>query len=153
MKIIFQDIDYVLNSHKFEISRDIKNEPYIPYYSEIDPDCISRLNKILSIDTEIKIVISSDWRSDLSLMEFKKLFSHFNINPDRVIDKTSSNVNKKKSIELWIKENNPSNFIILDDDRIFGMEEPLYNNFYKVKSSALDDNDVEQITKIINDWK
>ena len=153
MKVIFQDIDYVLNSHRFEIERDLNsNEPFVPLYSEIDPQCMVRLKKILESNNNIKIVISSDRRSNFSLAEFKKLFEHFNISASKIIGTTSSDIKKQNSIELWIKKNNPSNFLILDDDNLFDLSHPLHKHFYKVKSSSLDDNDVMKIKEIIAQW-
>lgn len=146
MNIIFLDIDGILNSHKFEIERDINStEAYIPYYSDIDPKRIKLLQKILNKFPNIKIVISSSWRDSLSVKEFKNLFSHFGINSKYIIDKTSDNMNKQDSIKKWIKENNVNKFIILDDDNLFSLNDKLFNHFYKIKSSSIDEVDVKKI--------
>lgn len=52
MKVLFLDIDGVLNGHE--------KHPDSPY-TTIRPDCIQRLNRVVA-QTECKIVISSAWR-------------------------------------------------------------------------------------------
>lgn len=153
MHIIFLDIDGVLNSHKFEIERDLNStEAYIPYYSDIDPKRIKLLQKIINKFPNIKIVISSSWRDSLSVKEFKKLFSHFGINSKYIIDKTCDNMNKQDSIKKWIEENKVNKFIILDDENLFPINDELFNQFYKIKSSSIDEIDVKKIINKIKEW-
>ena len=149
MKILFLDIDFVLNSHKFEIQRDIKGEAYTPYYSEIDPQCISVLNQVLEQRPSLKIVISSSRRDSLSLEEFKKLFSHFGVKEEKIIDTTSSGVKKETSIEQWIKENSPSSFVVLDDDYLFDKDHKFHKNFYRVSTIGLTPKDIPEILNLI----
>ena len=150
MKILFLDIDYVLNSHKFEIQRSIKGEPYEPYFSDIDPRCTNLLNHILKKEKDLKIVISSSWRDSLTLKEFQDLFSRFNVSKDKIIGTTSSEVDKPESIEIWVRENNPKKFVILDDDFLFDKSHKLYNNFYRVSTKSLQEEDIPQIIEILN---
>ena len=62
MKIIFLDIDGVLNHDQWYVSKE-----YQAIYQnednelDIDPKCAERINKICE-QTDAKIVISSDWR-------------------------------------------------------------------------------------------
>ena len=149
LKILFLDIDFVLNSHKFEIQRDVKGGPYTPYYSDIDPKCITLLNEILTKRPNLKIVISSSWRADLSLTEFKKMFSHFGVDQEKIIDTTSSDMEKSKSIEKWVKDYSPLASIILDDDFLFEKDHPLYPNFYRVSTTGLTKKDLPEILKLI----
>ena len=37
IKVIFLDIDNVLNSHKFSLQESESGRPYLPYLSELDP--------------------------------------------------------------------------------------------------------------------
>ena len=50
MKVIFLDIDGVLNQHRFQKGAAL-----------IDPGCVARLNKIIS-ETDARIVVHSAWR-------------------------------------------------------------------------------------------
>lgn len=64
MKIIFLDIDGVLNHEDFYRERFEKryDDGAIEHpYSEIDPKTVQRLNKIIE-ETGANIVISSTWR-------------------------------------------------------------------------------------------
>lgn len=149
MDVLFLDIDYVLNSDQYERLQFAQNKPFVPYYSEIDPRCISLLNQVLEALPSLKIVISSSWRDSLSLAEFQKLFTHFNLNRE-IIDTTSSDMTKADSIRLWVKENKPKKFIILDDDSLFDLKDSLYKNFYKVSTASLQPSDVD---KIVNQFK
>ena len=73
-KIVFLDIDGVLNSEEWAnkcfnklVSDDICN-------SDIDPDAVNRLIKFLD-DTNVKIVLSSSWRSlnvQSTILEFQR---------------------------------------------------------------------------------
>lgn len=58
MKVLFLDIDGVLNSDTFYINRP-KETKQLPYpLSEFDPACVERLNRIFS-ETKARLVISS----------------------------------------------------------------------------------------------
>lgn len=66
MKIIFLDIDGVLNSEKFYEKRHRCHEKGIPFavnwpFSDIDPDSVDILNKVIKA-TNARIVMSSTWR-------------------------------------------------------------------------------------------
>lgn len=76
MKVIFLDIDGVLNSQDWYIYRrdnvamDSVNAQY-PFY-EFDPRAVERLNRIIE-KTEAKIVVSSSWRSGETVESLQKL--------------------------------------------------------------------------------
>ena len=81
MKIIFLDIDGVLNSEKWYIERFDKNlYPNLENYPlcEFDPLAIEQLN-LLTDKTNAKIVISSTWRMGRTIDELKKLFEEVGI--------------------------------------------------------------------------
>lgn len=85
MKIIFLDIDGVLNSQDWYIYRrdnvemDSINTQY-PFY-EFDPRSVERLNRIIT-ETEAKIVVSSSWRSGETVESLQKLFNLVGIKGD-----------------------------------------------------------------------
>lgn len=153
MNIIFLDIDGVLNSHKFEMERDLNSqESYVPFYSDIDISKVVLLKQILENSKNTKIVISSSWRDSLSLKEFKSLFFHFGLDKHLIIDKTSDEVDKPESIRKWLSNNKIKDFIILDDDNLFPINDELYQKFYKVKSSSIDLQDVKNVLNITKKW-
>lgn len=116
-KILFLDIDGVLNSDRYNRSLTVEN---FPYGMEIDPAATALLKNFLNSNPEVRIVISSSWRDTLSLEQFNEVFATYGIR-DRIVDMTSSNMGKADSIELWVKTHKPSLFAILDDDILFSL--------------------------------
>jgi hypothetical protein len=82
MKVIFLDIDGVLNSQDWYVYRrdvvemDSVNAQY-PFY-EFDPRAIERLNRIIK-ETDAKIVVSSSWRSGETVESLQRLFDQVGI--------------------------------------------------------------------------
>lgn len=141
-KILFLDIDGVLNSDRFHRTIMVYN---FPHGMEIDPKAIALLKSFLDTYQEIKIVISSSWRDTLSINQFNELFATHGIQ-DRVIDLTNSDMEKVKSIELWINENNPSHFVIIDDDQLFDLLHRMHR--FQIKTSmglGLQESHIEAI--------
>jgi hypothetical protein len=78
MKIIFLDIDGVLNSQDWYIFRRENvamdaTEAQYPFY-EFDPRAVARLNRIIE-ETSAKIVVSSSWRSGQTVETLQKLLN------------------------------------------------------------------------------
>lgn len=149
-KLLFLDIDFVLNSHRWDLQRSAANHPYIPYYSEIDPSCLILLEEILKLEPQVDVVISSSWRDDLSLQQFKDLFSQFNFPVHKIIAVTEPLIDKAKAIENYLKTNPCTSFVILDDDFLFPMDHPYFKNFYKVTKAGLRKEDIAPVLKILN---
>jgi hypothetical protein len=123
MKILFLDIDGVLNSHQSAI-----------YYNRIghdnggNPDhfcpiALSNLHSILEEFPDLKLVISSTWRLGETLESMQqKLFALGSIPPQRVISMTpvlrDPRVARGVEIEAWLKVygNSVSRYVIVDDD-------------------------------------
>jgi hypothetical protein len=82
MKVIFLDIDGVLNSQDWYVYRrdavemDSVNAQY-PFY-EFDPRAVERLNRIIK-ETDSKIVVSSSWRSGETVESLQRLFDQVGI--------------------------------------------------------------------------
>lgn len=131
MRILFLDIDGVLNSNDFYVQRQelIKAGTYNVEYplSEFDPKCMKLLDDFCG-ENDIKIVISSTWRHGKSVEELQKLFNHFGDNFE-IIGKTPSlrhdAVVRGNEILWWMKQNEEliqnyycdfNNYVILDDD-------------------------------------
>lgn len=87
MKIIFLDIDGVLNSEEWMRSRSSSDtDGRYPFY-EFCPVLVSNLNYITN-STDAKIVVSSTWRLGRSVENLAKLLKDVGVTGE-VIDKTS----------------------------------------------------------------
>ena len=62
MKIIFLDIDGVLNSAEFANRHYEETGKPLFMYDFLDPDAVNRLKEFLDQHTDIRIVLSSSWR-------------------------------------------------------------------------------------------
>ena len=134
MKIIFLDVDGVLNNQLWYRSQEFRQGQSKEQYdlSQFDPRCVELLNSLIA-DTKAKIVVSSSWRIGRTVDELKDLFEKVGIVGD-VIDKTPKlyfsadgydrSVPRGCEIKAWL-ENNKSilgskmskvNYVILDDD-------------------------------------
>jgi hypothetical protein len=114
MKVIFLDIDGVLNSQNFIHSFNGKWELH-----SVDPNAINVLNEIIKA-TNAKIVISSSWRIILDLNEIKDILIE-NGFVGEIIGKTpiirDNNRCRGDEINAYLEANpNIDKFIILDDD-------------------------------------
>ena len=129
MKIIFLDIDGVLNSdlHYQQVDRNLPYEK-----KSFNIQLVNNLNSITD-KTGAKIVLSSTWRKNRSLDDLKELFKRVGITGE-LIDKTpvlefdpvvDMSVPRGCEIQLWINENknllstnilNWKDYVIIDDD-------------------------------------
>lgn len=129
-KIIFLDIDGVLNSQQFVLKsgfEDLKELPSI--ISMISEENVWCLNYIVNNVPDLKFVISSSWRKHHPLEEIKKTLSYFNFDSDLIIGKTPSKPSSPRSYEiyLWLEDNGgeESNlYAVLDDHFVYNTEQP-----------------------------
>lgn len=163
MKIIFLDVDGVLNSEKHYRKRgepDYRWEDEPPYpLSEFDSEAVALLNRIIK-ETDAKIVVSSTWRIGRSVDELKELFKNVGVEGE-IIDKTKilrerrgyERVVRGTEIRRWIEEfedESFENYIIIDDD---GDMLPSQKKDHFVKTSfwfGLTEEDVEKAVSILN---
>jgi len=127
MKIIFLDIDGVLNSDTWEKSKAFKNGEYPS--NSFDPFSVQLLNNIIN-ETQAKVVLTSTWRLKFTLQEMKDIFRRVGIQcqlidftPD--LKKDNDFTLRGNEILKWCKDNrellgtkplNYTDFIILDDN-------------------------------------
>ena len=153
MKIIFLDIDGVLNSEKWYKERfDKKLYPNLEGYPlcEFDPLTIEQLN-LLTDKTNAKIVISSTWRMGRTIDELKKLFEEVGIKGEiigitpHLTFSDGHRVDRGNEIKRWIdlncirwwdkmlsqkeKDITLESYVILDDDHDMLLEQK--DNFIK----------------------
>ncbi|MDE5888687.1 MAG: hypothetical protein K2H20_01565 [Bacilli bacterium] len=115
MKILFLDIDGVLNSWDFVIKR--KYDLVLSFLSyplsEFDPLAVERVNTILN-ETNAKLIISSDWRFTEGLDNIlKKVGLRHPIH-----DITPYGMGKDRGYEIqeWLDEHDDvENYAIIDD--------------------------------------
>lgn len=144
IKVIFLDVDGVLNSHQYyeELERQVKNGQAQDGFDKlIDKDAVLRVKKICD-ETGAKIVISSTWRHgklyDVLLDVFRSCdCEKFIIG--KTLTKLSSEMPRGTEIASWIKNNiiKPSkykNYVILDDDG--DMLEDQMLNFIQTSSES-----------------
>lgn len=126
MKVLFLDIDGVLNHQEFYERRE--NDTYLKSLSypltEFDPLVVERINDILD-KTDSKLVISSSWRFDENLQNiFTKVgFKH------KIFDITPYGMGKCRGAEIkqWLDTHeNVEKYVIIDDDNDMLKEQKKY---------------------------
>lgn len=159
MKVIFLDIDGVLNSEEFFVER-TQNCRYDAYRSagysakmsrnlcSLDSIAIANLNHLIT-QTGAKIVVSSTWRSDDPFLQ--EVFAVVGI--PAYIDITPYTVTRHRGMEInyWLdKHPEVENYVILDDDNDMldkQLEHFVQTDAYK---RGLSLENVEQAIKILN---
>ncbi len=123
MKILFLDVDGVLNSGAFFSSgRRVKSHDYDPR-NQIDPEAVKLLSEIIEA-TGAKIVISSVWRYNHKPGEMQRLLASFGCRCQVVgsTPRSTESHARGKEIDAWLSEGGYSRrdpvetFVILDDD-------------------------------------
>ena len=113
-KLIFLDIDGVLNDHRF-------NEQ--SQSGTMLPECVERLNRILTA-TDARIVLSSAWRYMLigramSVTGFDYLLRTHGVIANRLVGRTCADEEVKErgwQIHEWRKTNNHrGRYVVIDD--------------------------------------
>lgn len=117
MKIVFLDIDGVLNSEPW--LRKDGNGKNFPF-GHLDPTAISLLGDIVGT-TESQIVISSSWRKLFRWQDLAKLLEERGFKyPESIIGQTirmsQRGWQRGYEIDDWVRANHPHKYIILDDD-------------------------------------
>ncbi len=147
MKVIFLDIDGVLNSDEYFDKIDGLNIEGIE--SEIDVNKIKLLKKAVE-ETGAKVVLSSSWRYTRNAQYLKKLLLEHGI----LVDSTPYMENERgKEIKGWLEEHKDTeDFVILDDEIFDSYDEELMKKLVKVSNGngrgfgeGLQQKDVEEI--------
>jgi hypothetical protein len=108
VKVLFLDIDGVLNSATFLSQQDSCHA--------ISSDMVAHINRVIEA-TSCKIVISSTWRLYWPLGELKAILRQRGLR-DVIIDKTPNLGSRDTEILSWLS-NNPhtvTTFAVVDDD-------------------------------------
>lgn len=148
MKILFLDFDGVLNSEQSKVFwRNQKDQEtwecdmskwsggMLEYIAkEYCPIAMSNLEELMRRTPDLKIVVSSSWRTSRTVQELKELF-HSKFISDAIIDKTESFHNiRGEEIQKWLNEHpevTNKDYVIVDDDRTAALKVH-ENNFVRV---------------------
>ena len=136
MKIIFLDIDGVLNSINDKFSQTLETQSHLSLLGE------------LVKKTNAKIVLSSSWRGIPSL---RKLVENKmkEINAEIIGATRSLPGTRGSEIKDWMKDKDIESFVILDDDK--DMDEMTKTNLVLTDSNkGLQKEDIEKALKILN---
>ncbi len=154
IKVIFLDIDGVLNSYDWRLKNREENDGEIKCLDEKPIEILSRIVKV----SGAKIVLSSSWRTkdpnDVYIKILNQKFEKFSIS---ILDSTGRRKNKYPrgwEIRDWIKNNrnkyNIESFVVIDDDSqgIVNHKKTLLP--YYVKTSFKDGLKEEHVDKILH---
>lgn len=162
MKIIFLDVDGVLNSEELCHQWKEKGEKgYGGFFEEGDvatdenvkwgQNMVDNLKRIVD-STGAKIVISSTWRKFFSVEKFQEMFRVYGWEDAPVIDKTQlTRSSRGWEVNTWLNKNlRVKDYVIIDD----------YPDFYASQLSrfvetnpdvGLTSEDADKAIKILND--
>jgi hypothetical protein len=127
MKILFLDVDGVLNSREsFQAHKEATGKPVHWPLEHLCPELIDRLNIIVEI-TGCKIVLSSSWRRACTLEDFRKWMKERGfLYSDSIIDATGRghdlngaepNFDRGGEIRQWLNFHpEVQTYVVLDDD-------------------------------------
>lgn len=133
MKIVFLDIDGVLNHETWLVSKESRNADKSSESKWFNPRCVELLNDLTDA-TGAKIVLSSSWRKSATIVSLKELFKEVGITGE-LIDKTpvlyftgledyKYSVPRGCEIKAWLETNksilnskiSQVQYVIFDDD-------------------------------------
>jgi len=116
LKVIFLDIDGVLNSWRFFKDAAAAGERTPPGAAQIDKKSVRWLNRLIQ-DTNAKVVVSSTWRLIYSLGELQTMLESKNF-IGSLIDRTPSLPGMPRGTEIakWLLEHpEVTNHVAFDD--------------------------------------
>lgn len=145
MKILFLDIDGVLNSRQFFLK--VAGQNLLPD-DKIDPDMVARLNQITDA-TGAHIVVSSTWRYAYqnNLSGLQSMLKRHGVTGLVIGMTNTDNHARGLQIKQWLDWHaNADAFVILDDDSDDQMLHLVKTTF----DLGLQDNHVADAIKILN---
>ena len=150
MKVIFLDIDGVLNSEEFFIMRHHSAEDKKGWTEkdDIDPYAVKLLNQITEV-TNAVIVVSSAWREGRTVDWLSGFLRGVGVRA-KVIGRTASfSRERRDEVGYWLKdEPDVESFIILDDEFDWG---ELSDRFVKTSwKTGLTQYHVDKAISILN---
>lgn len=129
MKVIFLDIDGVLNSDEYLDK--VKNSDIQGIEREIDVEKVKLLKRAID-ETGARVVLSSSWRYTRNARYLKELLANYEIRVD-----STPYIQDIRGLEIkkWLSENQGvEDFIILDDEIFDSFDEELIKKLVKVSN-------------------
>ena len=153
MKVIFLDIDGVLNSYSYYENMETDEMLADP----LDRKCVQRLGRIVAA-TGARLVLSSSWRigwnkdpsrMDEACAELCHVLSEYHM---EIFDRTALLGSRAKEIRRWLLFHPFTRYVILDDADADWEKYKLKKNLIKTdfEDGALQDIHVEQAISILN---
>ena len=129
MKVIFLDIDGVLNSDEYLDK--VKNSDIQGIERDIDVGKVKLLKRAID-ETGSRVVLSSSWRYTRNARYLKELLANYGIRVD-----STPYIQDIRGLEIkkWLSENQGvEDFIILDDEIFDSFDEELIKKLVKVSN-------------------
>ena len=129
MKVIFLDIDGVLNSDEYLDK--VKNSDIQGIERDIDVGKVKLLKRAID-ETGARVVLSSSWRYTRNARYLKELLANYEIRVD-----STPYIQDIRGLEIkkWLSENQGvEDFIILDDEICDSFDEELIKKLVKVSN-------------------
>lgn len=152
--IVFLDIDGVFTSER--VHRTIFNKDNYGVWSKFDPIAIDYLNNLYH-DNDIDFVICSSWRNSFDTKEIKHMLYSAGFQ-GAILASTQKDfrtINKQKSIQNFVEEHKPKNWLVIDDECL-SWGEPFIQKKNAVRTCTFNGFDcfaMEECTQIVNSWK
>ena len=129
MKVIFLDIDGVLNSDEYLDK--VKNSDIQGIERDIDVEKVKLLKRAID-ETGARVVLSSSWRYTRNARYLKELLANYEIRVD-----STPYIRDERGLEIkkWLSENQGvEDFIILDDEIFDSFDEELIKKLVKISN-------------------
>ena len=129
MKVIFLDIDGVLNSDEYLDK--VKNSDIQGIERDIDVGKVKLLKRAID-ETGARVVLSSSWRYTRNARYLKELLANYEIRVD-----STPYIQDIRGLEIkkWLSENQGvEDFIILDDEIFDSFDEKLIKKLVKISN-------------------
>ena len=129
MKVIFLDIDGVLNSDEY-VDR-VKKTDIQGIERDIDIEKVKLLKRAID-ETGAKVVLSSTWRYTKNARYLKELLANYGIRLD-----STPYIQDKRGLEIkkWLSENQGvEDFLIIDDEIFDSFDEELMKKLVKISN-------------------
>lgn len=161
MRVVFLDVDGVLNSQTFaDAWYDRTGQGgWGGHFTEADKathenviwdeECVNELRRIVET-TDSQIVVSSTWRKFFTIEKFKEMFAVYGWKDAPIIAKTPAGYRTRgMEINNWLSEHPVDNYVILDDYPDFMSQQ--INNFVNTNAMyGLSKKDADKAISILN---
>ena len=117
MRIVFLDIDGVLNHWDHLTTDECQNSTDMSGSGYLDPECVQRLNTLIE-RTDAKVVVSSTWRMNHTIDSLQQTLEEKGFEGE-IIDFTTTEDLGTRGDQIWDWLKCPEeveSFVILDDD-------------------------------------